>query len=64
MNNVQDFRIDDKVKQCAQQHIKNFTFMSEVARNLVGICTIGLEARYHGSCYKAFARISYSSKFR
>ena len=64
LHSVQEFRADDKVKKCAQLHIQNCTSMSEVARNVVGICTkdlISSEAKYHASCYKAFVRILYSS---
>ena len=37
--------------------------MSEVARDVIGICAkdlISSEAKYHASCYKSFVRIIYS----
>ena len=38
--------------------------MSEVARDVIGICAkdlISSDAKYHASCYKTFVRIIYSN---
>jgi len=57
---VQEFRADETVRACASLHVQQNTDMSEVARDVIGICAkdlISSEAKYHGSCYKSFVRI-------
>ena len=52
------------VRGCASLHVKQNTDMSEVARDVIGICAkdlISSEAKYHASCYKSFVRIIYSN---
>ena len=63
LHSVQEFRADETVRACASLHVKQNTDMSEVARDVIGICTkdlISSEAKYHASCYKSFVRIIYS----
>lgn len=64
LHSVQEFRTDNTVRSCASLHIQKNTGMSEVARDVIGICSkdlISSEAKYHASCYKTFVRIIYSN---
>ena len=64
LHSVQEFRADKTVRECASLHVKQNTDMSEVAREVIGICAkdlISSEAKYHASCYKNFVRIIYSN---
>ena len=64
LHSVQEFRADETVRACAFLHVQQNTVMSEVAREVIGICSkdlISSEAKYHASCYKSFARIIYSN---
>ena len=61
---MQEFRADETVRACASLHVNQNTEMSEVARDVIGICAkdlISSEAKYHASCYKSFVRIIYSN---
>ena len=63
LHSVPEFRADETVRACASLHIQQNTVMSEVARDVIGICAkdlISSEAKYHASCYKSFVRIIYS----
>ena len=60
-----EFRSDKKVRDSALLHIKKCSPMSEVAEQLLAVCTkdlISSEAKYHASCYKLFVKITYSDK--
>ena len=64
LHSVQEFRADETVRKCASLHVQQNTAMSEIAREVIGICAkdlISSEAKYHASCYKSFVRIIYSS---
>ena len=64
LHSVQEFRADDKVRNCATLHVQQSSGKSVVAREIIGICSKDLmssEARYHASCYKNFVRISYAT---
>ena len=55
-----DFRADDTVKKCALLHVELCTEMSNIAKEVLGLCAkdlISREAKYHGSCYKSFSRV-------
>ena len=55
-----DFRADDKVKKCALLHVELCTEMSDIAKEVLGLCAkdlISSEAKYYGSCYKSFSRV-------
>ena len=55
-----DFRADDKVKKCALLHVELCTEMSDIAKEVSGLCAkdlISSEAKYQGSCYKSFSRV-------
>ena len=65
LHSVQEFRADEKVKNCAISHVQQSSEKSAVAREIIGICSKDLmssEARYHATCYKNFVRISYETK--
>ena len=54
LHSVQEFRADKTVRECSSLHVKQNTDMSEVARDMIGICAkdlISSEAKYHASCY-------------
>ena len=64
LHSVQELRADETVRACASLHVQQNTAMSEVARDVIGICAkdlISSEAKYHASCYKSFVRIIYSN---
>ena len=65
LHNVQEFRADETVRECASLHVKQtLSDMSEVARDVIGICAkdlISSEAKYYASCYKSFVRIIFSN---
>ena len=64
LHSVQELRADETVRACASLHVQQNTAMSEVARDVIGICAkdlISSEAKYHASCYKRFVRIIYSN---
>jgi len=62
---VHEFRADEDGKLARSSlRVQQNTGMSEVARNLIGICAkdlISSEAKYHATCYKNFVRIVYSN---
>ena len=61
---MQEFRADETVIASASHHVQQNTVMSEVAREVIGICAkdlISSEAKYHASSYKSFIRIIYSN---
>ena len=65
MHSIQEFRADEKVRNCAILHVQQSSGQSDVAREIIGICFKDLmssEARYHATCYKSFVRISYDIK--
>ena len=60
-----EFRSDKKVRDSALLHIKKCTVMSEVAQQVLAVCTkdlISSEVKYHASCYKLFVKIIYSDE--
>ena len=64
LHSVQEFRADETVRACASLHVKQNTEMSEVARDVIGICAedpISSVAKYHDSCYKSFVKTFESS---
>ena len=57
-----EFRSDKKVRDSALLHIKKSTIISEVAQQVLAVCTTDLissEAKYHASCNKLFVKIIY-----
>ena len=67
LHSVQEFRADDKVRNCATLHVQQSSGKSVVAREIIGICSKDLmssEARYRASCYKNFVfRIATSIQY-
>jgi len=64
LHSVQEFRADETVRARTSLHVQQNTAMSEVARDVIGICAkdlISSEAKYHASCYKRSVRIIYSN---
>ena len=55
-----EFRADEKVKKSAMLHVELCTKMSDIAKEVLGLCAkdlISSEAKHHGSCYKMFLRV-------
>ena len=59
-----ELRSDETIRRSAMLHIDRCTELSSVAKQVLPLCCkdlISSEAKYHGSCYKSFVRICYSS---
>ena len=65
LHSVQEFRADEKVRNCAILHVQQSSGQSDVTREIIGICSKDLmssEARYYATCCKNFVGISYDIK--
>lgn len=59
-----ELRSDKTIRRSAVLHIDRCTELSSVAKDVLPLCSKDLtssEAKYHGSCYKSFVRVCYSS---
>ena len=55
-----EFRADEKVKKSAMLHVKLCNGMSDISKEVLGLCAkdlVSTEAKCHGSCYKMFLRV-------